>query len=238
VTIDANQHVDLICEVAKKVAASQKQWGRCRGRYQFEDLVSIAVLAGLQYLPHYKPGPAQLATFLSRRMVGAIQDEIRREFWPRYLPRRAVSPLFCEIESESIDPAVDADPARPLAVREELDRVRTALLLSRREWQVIMLRIGHGLTQDQVAHVLGMTGNGIAQMELTFRRRFGGDYFGRLERQGGTFARSIRAELDDVSGREGARPVPSLAGPDDLRPAGHGPADREAGRGAVEQGSV
>ncbi len=201
------------------------------GRFEISDLASIAIIAALERFDHYDPSRGAFTTYFYRRMAGEIRDAIRHDLYPR-------SMLFSELDGRP-DPRADQDPARRMMIREELEQVRQALFLTRREWLLITLRFGQGYTQQEVSRVFGISAMGIAQMERRIRLRMGrvsaaaepAGQGGRARRQGFALAHAIAARRRDVSRSEGARQVQRVTRPADLRPDEQRTTDDRPGKG-------
>lgn len=139
-----------------------------------DDLQSGAALGLLQSIRRHDPKMANLTTYASRRMVGAMRDELRELDWVPRLVRARKEPT---IEMKSMDTfvadlryprefpeAVDhrARPAAAAAARDLWRRLRQ--LLGGRVAEILELYYRANYTLKEIGRLLGLSESRVCQL--------------------------------------------------------------------------
>ena len=135
--------------VYRRYAPAVLAWFRARlgDQHLAEDLTGDAFVAVLSALPRYQGGPEAFAGWLFTLVRRDFVDHLRRA------ARRPETPV-----AEPGESGVAPDIADEVVARSEADRVRAALAqLSPDQQEVLALRVGGGLTANEVADVTGRT---------------------------------------------------------------------------------
>ena len=113
-----------------------------------EDCVQIAMLAALEASKRFNGEKGELITFLVCRMRGAILDEIR--IYTGRGKSRHNNVRFLTLEDNR-----NILPNHQLETMDELEKWKKEHAVSKKDWLLLNLRIGEGLTQKETGKVLG-----------------------------------------------------------------------------------
>lgn len=160
--------------VERHAAAIQRSaWLILRDHAEAEDVAQETFLRLLDKAPHWRPGGAQLRTWLHRVAINLCIDRRRRG-------RRVTAWDAAAIDTLADDPALDRTIDIVNAVARALDR-----LPSRQRTAIILVHY-QGLTNIEAASVLEVTVDALESLLARGRRRLrrliGPNYAGMLEK--------------------------------------------------------
>lgn len=141
-------------------------------RAEAEDVAQEAMLRLWRMAPDWRPGVAQVSTWLYRVTVNLCTDRLRR--------RRTVD----------LDAAGEVADARPAAVQEMIAADRVAALeaalmaLPERQRQAVVLRHLEGLSNPEIADILGIGVEAVESLTARGKRMLAAALAGRREELG------------------------------------------------------
>lgn len=158
------------------------------GVFGRDDLASIGVMYALKRLPFWDKRKGTLCTYMHHCIRGAIRSYLRQYLGGRrkfggYQDHKTVrfgccedrlNHNMCRERESSWTGTVEArnqDGSAAFEAKDFLRHLRQSL--SRREYMLLILRYGRGMTLREVADVLGCTQSHVSQMEKGLRMRLG-----------------------------------------------------------------
>jgi RNA polymerase sigma factor (sigma-70 family) len=158
---------------------------RCFGGvFDQEDLASIGTMQALRMLSRWDPEKGSLCTYMSYCIRGAILDYLRQYLKGKrkdkgYLEQNTFRfGVMMEDWGDDSDLLLDElmegpneDGSQAFEAREFLKQWRQRL--SRRDYLLLILRYGRGMTMSEVGRVLGCTQSRVSQLECRLRKQLG-----------------------------------------------------------------
>lgn len=162
------------------------------GAFDREDLASIGVVRALKMYPRWDPKKGGLNTYMSHCIRSAIYDYLRaytksrckhdgyldhktarfgsmEEWLSEHLKHHSNGGLAM-MEVMEVMKGPNEDGSEAFEARDFLEQWRQRL--SRREYLLLILRYGKGMTMREVGCVLGMEESRVSQIESRLRKRF------------------------------------------------------------------
>ena len=163
----------------------------CSGSaFDREDLASIGTMRALRMLPRWDPEKGSLCMYMSHCIRGAILDYLRQYLKGRrrdkgYLEQNTfrfgimddwIGSLWVHhgrpcLSLDELMEGPNEDGSQAFEAREFLEQWRQQL--SRRDYLLLILRYGRGMTLSEVGRVLGCTESRVSQVESRLRKQFG-----------------------------------------------------------------
>lgn len=118
-----------------------------------DDYVQIAMLAALKASKRFNGEKGELITFLVCRMRGAILDEIRA--CTGRIENKHNTMRFSILNKNDVLNGKGELPDYQLEIIDELEEWKKNHQVSKKDWLLLKLRIGEGMSQKETGKVLG-----------------------------------------------------------------------------------